>query len=214
MIDRGRVIVVDNAPSEWVLPWEPGVLVRTGRNMGVAWSWNVGARQVVRAGADLLVVVSQAVEMLDGGWSLLDAMGQADEWGFDVVSEGWHLIGFTRRTLEAVGPFDESFYPGYLEDSDWLYRMGLLGLPSPRENGRSMPMTRVDHAEHGAGLMVLNGTVTPNWKALAARYREKWGGDQGSETYRHPWNDPGRPIWWWPGTPYPDDDPWQVRTAV
>lgn len=209
-VDHDRVIVVDNAPTPWDLPWQPGHYHRTGRNAGVAWSWNVGARQVVRTGADMLVICSQAVRMLDGGRSLLDVIhDETDPWGFEVVGAAWHLCGLTRHTLETVGPFDEGFWPAYFEETCYLYRMGLAGLPSPRENGRTRPYRVVDYADAGSALMVSTGKVEPNWSALQARYEAKWGGPQGSERFSTPW-DSGKPIWWWPESPYPEHDPWEL----
>ena len=209
-VDHGRVIVVDNRaqPNDKDLPWTPGRYVSwQGLNVGVPTSWNYGASRVVREMRDLLVICSQAICFNDGGRSLLDAMDGSDEWGMEVIGAGWHLIGLTRKTLEAVGPFDEGFYPAYYEDTDYLYRMGLLGLPSPRENGRSFPFVTVDYGDAGPALAIAGGLVHPSFATLTARYIAKWGGDQGKETFRTPF-DSGKPTWWWPDTQYAEEDPW------
>lgn len=36
-------------------------------------------------------------------------------------------MAISRRTLEATGPFDEGFYPGYYEDADYCYRVRRQG---------------------------------------------------------------------------------------
>lgn len=213
-LDHDRVIIIDNRPCPRLsaLPWMPGRYVTwSGLNVGVPASWNEGAHTVVAERADLLVICSQAVVFLDGGRSLIAAMDQRDEWGFEVVGAGWHLTGLTRAALTTVGPFDESFYPGYFEDTDYLYRMGLAGLPSPRENGRSRPWCTVNYADAGHALAIHQQYVHPSFVTLTARYRAKWGGDQGEERYRTPF-DTGRATWWWPDTPYPEDNPWQTST--
>lgn len=210
-IDHERVVVVDNAPLPLVLPWVPGEVVRTGRNLGVSASWNHGARRVVQERRDMLVLCSQAIQFgAAGGTDLIDQLPATDGHGLEVVGPGWHLVCFTRATLEECGPFDEGFFPAYYEDTDYLYRMGLHGLPSPRENGRHWPYVHVQHTDRGTALSVAKGLAQPAWATLADRYRAKWGGDQGSEQYQRPWNHAARPTWWWPGSRYSDTDPWQI----
>lgn len=212
-VDPARVIVVDNAPQPLRLPWEPGQLVRTGRNLGVARSWNEGAQRVVAEGRDMLVLVSQAIEFgPPGGCDLIEQLVCTDGHGLEVVGPGWHMVAISRTTLETVGPFDEGFWPAYYEDTDYLYRMGLHDLPSPRENGRHWPYVHVQHTDRGQALSVARGLAQPSFGMLADRYRDKWGGQQGAEQYRTPW-DSGRPTWWWPASRFDPTDPWQRGTT-
>lgn len=209
-IARDRVIVVDNAPTRLVLPWEPREVVWTNRNMGVSASWNEGARRVVQERRDMLILCSQAILFgHDGARDLIDQLHRTDGHGLEVVGPGWHLVCFHRSTLERCGPFDEGFYPGYFEDTSYLVTMARAGLPSPRENGRSWPYVVVDHQDRGSALAVHYGLASPDFPRLAARYCAKWGGDQGHETFATPWNR-DVPLWWWPDAPYDIEDPWGI----
>lgn len=210
-----RLVVVDNTgdPTDTGfltdVGWAPGVVIpgRPGRQWGVAGAWNHGADRVIADGDPdaLLVVCSQALVIRDVA-GFVAALDQADEWGIEFGTVGWHLIGFTARTLATIGPFDEGFWPAYSEDTDYLYRMGLHDVPSPRENGRFFPRVfGVDMHDHGHGLMVAR--ARPNWTWLDERYRAKWGGPQGAERFRTPW-DSGRATWWSPDSPYEESDPW------
>lgn len=136
----------------------------------------------------MLVLCSQAILFgAQGGADLIAQLALTDGWGLEVAGAGWHLIGITTHTLRVVGPFDDGFHPAYYEDTDYLYRMGLAGLPSPRENGRAWPQIVVNFGDRGTALSIHRGHVRPNFGELRARYIAKWGGDQGHETYRTPW---------------------------
>lgn len=188
-VDPARVIVVNNSPHELVMPWEPGQLVDARTNLGVARSWNIGAQRVIDEGADLLIMCSTSCRFgAAGGQDLIDQLDQANEWGIETIDNGWHLVGFTRATLELVGLFDDGFWPAYFEDTDYLYRMGLAGVNSPRENGRSQPYVRVDVDKGRNAQALVDGLVSIDMGAIERRYVAKWGGKQGSERFRTPWN--------------------------
>lgn len=196
-IDPKRVIVVDNTHTgafETCCPWAPGDWYRKPlTNMGVSASWNKGVRRVLAEQRDYLVICSTAIHFNDGGVGLIAALdGTADEYGLEVDNAlGWHLIAFGRLVFETIGEFDEAFYPGYWNDTDFLYRMGLAGLPSPRENGRWMPRVMLDIGDRGSALALIGGLVSADMRAQGELYRRKWGGDQGAETFTTPYD--GRP---------------------
>lgn len=158
-------------------------------NRGVAAAWNVGARRVIGGEHSHLVILSESVRFrIGGGDDFLDALDETDPddegWGcLGGLEFGWHLFAISRRMLETVGLFDESFFAFY-EDTDWLYRAGLAGAPSPRENGRSWPYVEVDGTPGPFGA----NTNAPgvDMAAAALRYKQKWGGSQGREKYRTP----------------------------
>lgn len=161
-------------------------------NRGVAAAWNVGARRVlVDDSYSHLIVLSERVRFgALGGIDFLDALDNTrpDDlgWGCLGATEfGWHLFAIGRRMIETVGLFDEGFFAFY-EDTDWLYRAGLAGAPSPRENGRSWPYVGVDGTPGKFGQNI--GARGVDLDAARSRYRAKWGGDQGRERFRVPFN--------------------------
>ncbi|MGH9093847.1 MAG: glycosyltransferase family 2 protein [Acidimicrobiales bacterium] len=171
-----RTLVVDNSRT----------------NRGVAASWNLGAGTMRAQGHEWLVIVSEAIRFgLAGGLDLEAALD--DDPGYPWVDAlfGWHLIAFRASTIEAVGRFDEVFWPAYMEDTDYLYRMGLAGIASPRENDRPRrQLTHIDAVDAGTEHGLRTGRVRVDFGEQARRYRQKWGGDQGHETYRTPYGDP------------------------
>lgn len=209
----------------WIIPsiWQPytddcvasmhasidGLEVdNTDRNRGVAASWNVGAEAVLGSDTDWLVLCSAATRFGDAGG--LDFMAQLElhdpsttwavegAWGL-----GWHLIAFSRMTLERVGLFDENCHPAYLEDMDYSWRIRLAA----EDHGVAQLWPKVDvdawvrsfsHATRFTG-------VTADWDMLAAYMRTKWGelGHLGQGPWRHPFDDPTLPVSFWPTPPDP-----------
>lgn len=190
-LDPRRIILVDNTRRGFTYPGVKRIRPEPGGNIGVSKSWNLGARRVVDEGRDDLVICSSAIRFGElGGADLCERLDDtADMWGMEVDNAvAWHLIVFSRATLLKVGYFDEQFYPGYWNDTDYLYRMGLAGLPSPRENGRWMARTTLDLEDRGSALGLKGKLVHADMAAEGAKYRAKWGGDQGSETFTVPYN--------------------------
>lgn len=201
---RAATLVVDNGGAEPAVPHEqvPSLglagRVYTGTNLGVARSWNLGRTAVIE-GVDVewLVLLSEAVVFGNpGGFDLLGALG--DIYASHVSVEqvpgastqlGWKCAALRRFALQLVGPFDDGFWPAYCEDTDYLYRMGLRGLPSPRENGTSWPFVEVQAScPQGDAHALRAGLVPPDVPARSNdRYVAKWGGPQGAEQFTHPW---------------------------
>jgi len=172
----------------------------SGGNIGVAASWNLGAKAVLGSGIDWLVIASAAVRWgAPGGQDFIDGL---EGCSIAVTSElGWHLLAIHHETLDAVGLFDENFFPGYFEETDWLYRMHLAGLPSPRENGRHWDHAHCD-AEYGESSHALNRVprlaIETQMNALGYYYQRKWAAKPGYEVYTTPFGLDNYPIWKWP----------------
>lgn len=196
-IDPELVIVVDNSLYGLELPFEPGMVVRKFKNLGVSKSWNIGINAVLDSNAQWLTVCSQSVVFGPNGISdLFYSLVNTDEWGAEYNGMSWHLNTFTRRFMLTAGYFDENLYPAYMEDTDMLYRMGLLGIPSPRENGRSRPYFNIDAVCTG-NAQALKAGISVDFTKLTEYYERKWGGPQQHEVYREAFGDKG--INWWPG---------------
>lgn len=199
-LKRREILVVDNtrhgysvAPAGVELYRDPD-----GHNLGVAGSWNVGARRVLEQGLDWLVIVSTSMLF---GPDLHTTFRQQVERHPDaqiVESTGnsWHLIAIARSTLATVGLFDENFYPAYEESIDWGYRQRLLGLEQqgwPREWSNCMSVGYAMHVDRAAW-------DAPSCPAgpLQTYYEQKWGGPKGHERFVHPWDNPDLPLDYWP----------------
>jgi hypothetical protein len=166
-----------------------------GHNLGVARSWNVGAREVLERGLDYLLVVSAAMQfgpVLHTTW--LEQMGRF--WGENVIEcdgHSWHLIAFHRRVFERVGLFDENFH-AYIEGIDFGYRMRQVGWEG------SWRRCWVNALSQGHALHI-NDVSCPAGPLLDY-YAKKWGGKKGEETYTLPFGD--KPLDYWPPCTIPE----------
>lgn len=193
---REVLLVVDNSREGFASGWDAEVH-RSEVNLGVGRSWNLGARRVLERGLDHLVVLSAATEFRPGGFehfaALLDGTDQRLRLGVQ-TSEGWHCFAIGRPVLEACGLFDENFWPGYLEDLDYLRRMDLSGLWP--EGDPPLAQHVLDAERWGNAHGMTKAGVAVNFGALIAYYRQKWGGPQDEERWELPFGD--RPLAYWP----------------
>lgn len=174
---RARLVVVDNGRA----------------NRGVAASWNVGIDVMRALGHEWIVLLSEAVRFgAAAGQDWEEVLTEDEGSAFIDGLFAWHLIAFRASTIARVGYFDEAFWPAYGEDSDYLYRLHLAGMASPRENDRPgrRQVTGIDATDLGYAHGVKDGLVFVDFGGVADRYRSKWGGDQGHETYTTPYGNP------------------------
>jgi hypothetical protein len=185
-----RLLIVDNSPGHDAMKPRVSnpIVVHPARNLGCGRSWNLGARWVVDRGLDYLVICSEAVTFHGGMHELVRCMREHPTEPIISTRFGWKLLAIHRTTFEAVGFFDEGFWPAYYEDTDFLYRMGLAGLPSPRENGQAFRYCDVSGRMLPDGHVLTSGLVQIDLDRLRTRYRRKWGGDQGKERFTVPWD--------------------------
>ena len=167
-------------------------------NAGISVAWNVGARQVLDGDAMWLMLLSTAVRFEPGGERVfLDHLASSQVWMVSGLNLNWHCCAIHRDALERVGLFDPLFAPAYFEDTDWTRRATLSG-SDPRWEREYVA---VPHTYLGDHHTLQRGLVSPgvfDMEGQHAKYREKWGGPLGAETYTTPW---GRMLgldWIWP----------------
>lgn len=167
----------------------------SGHNLGVARSWNVGVRRVLDEGLDYIILMSATVlfgPILHTTWKR-----QMEEfWGARVIeSDGlsWKLIAIHRSAFERIGIFDENFYPAYFEQTDWCYRLRMVGW----EQG----FVRVWCNAMAQAVAGHNHVVSCPAQPLLDYYRSKFGGDKGEETWVMPFGN--KPLDYWEDVPIP-----------
>lgn len=195
-----NLLLVDNSQdqkiAEWARPraeigWINVPEAAEPANRGVPRSWNKGVDLMRSLDREYLVIVSQSVLFgPSGGRDFLDELNERQPEWIMHDSCGWKLIALNRELFSRVGVFDEIFSPAYFEESDMLYRMGLAGVPSPRENGGELDQVTTDARSRGDALALKSGVVDLDYGAQAEKYRRKWLGDQGKEATKHPYGDP------------------------
>ncbi len=210
-----KILVVDNSPT----PHDLTYWTRDGRvtqmsfpsNLGVGASWNLGMRWALSRGAEYLLVVNHDVVLRPDTYRLLlEPLG-----GF-VSGVGVHTspevhwkdplaIGIfpklrggpdfscfviKKAFYEAVGPFDECFYPAYREDNSYHWRAKCAGrgdeifsvsVPYLHVNGGSAAI------KENPGLKALNDS---RWQKNGDLYQDMWGGPPGREIYKVPFDGP------------------------
>jgi hypothetical protein len=192
---------------------EPGVI------RSVAGSWNEGAQRAFRDGADYVAVVANDAllgkECLDrlvafgreGSAQLWSGISTTNRDAIDAaqVTDGADFTCFMIRqdTITRCGWFDTNFKPAYFEDNDYYARVVLAGgacrvvHAAPFYHHGSMTIRQDPEAAHHVR----------HWFDLNRTYfTRKWGVTvpAGSSTevleryYHHPFNDPSRPLSWFP----------------
>ena len=118
-----------------------------------------------------------------------------DELGVVGMPTQWHAVALHLAAFDLVGLWDENFYPGYYEDTDWRRR---LALASDRS---ALPEVDIGGEARDGGAYDLLRTLNPgrqvvNFKAHQSYYRNKWGAcPPDLETFTLPWKD--QPIDHW-----------------
>lgn len=185
-VEIDRVVIIDNGtrvPDGYVglVPAETNI-IRTGHNIGVGASWNLGMK-----------VTPQAPWWMFANDDLTFGPGdlQRLEEAVDPRAAGvWMMLGLavfaiTRHTVNAVGTFDENYHPAYDEDLDFMRRSDLLGLPR-FETGFTGTHEGSATIMADPVLRAVNGFTHGQNDAY---YIRKWGGAKlGGETFTTPFN--------------------------
>jgi hypothetical protein len=196
-IPREDILIVDNSLEGFAGKY--GVRVHRAEgihNIGVARAWNVGAREVLEKNLDYLVIVSTSMYFGPVMYHTFMTHLQTfkDQNVIEATGHGWHLIALHRRLFEAVGLFDENFYPAYFEDVEWSHRLRIKNLQGGFNHVWINAITR------GVGLHARAVTCLP--QPLMDYYAEKWGGGKENETFNLPFGD--KPIGYFPDYSIPE----------
>ncbi len=155
------------------------------KNLGVAGSWNA----LLQFYKDYPVIISN--DDLEFHTDSLELMTHYYDntgliCGASTSGNAFSLFYLPYRVYEAVGPFDDAFYPAYFEDNDYAYRMKLMGIPI-----LEIPEVTYNHV----GSATLKA-FTPSQESKhheqfrnnRLRYINKWGGEPMYETFKIQWD--------------------------
>lgn len=187
-IDRqvDQIIVIDNGAV--TVDWDMGHdifldrVIRTGHNIGVAASWNLGIK--VTPHADWWLIVNDDITFGAGD---LERLEQTVDPASPVL---YYLLGMaafavTPSLIDEVGWFDEGFINAYNEDVDFSRRCDAIGIE------------RVEVGFTGTHIGSATIYADPELRAWNHQshmmndryYAAKWGGPkQGGETYDVPFD--------------------------
>ena len=121
-----NVLIIDNSGNQECKVYEEKygfeVLYQT-ENIGVPRAWNLALERK----KDWTFIVSSSM-IFPNGFSHILEMVENFKGKMFRTNHGWHCVGVHKSVVRRVGRFDQNFYPGYLEDSDFDYRCRLGGI--------------------------------------------------------------------------------------
>lgn len=156
------------------------------QNIGVAASWNAilekaGDEPVVISNDDVELDRRTLEDLMDAYEVRLDELLISDA-GAD--AGGWCLFIQSPELMKTVGPYDESFSPAYYEDSDYRWRMKLVGIEP------ALVEASFKHAVRGSW----SEESRKHIRRSLEQFERKWGGDPRDEAslFKEPFD--GAPV--------------------
>lgn len=202
---RNNIFIVDNSPQGFAHKYNVGYYRHFDINQGVARSWNIAFQAAIMEHFDYVVIMSASMvfQSHQAGIDFIEALKKNEnKYGME-TQFGWHMIAIGLPTIEKIGFFDENFYPGYYEDSDYIRRMELAGIHLPMSQILRLPRVSADMFEQGTALAMKSG-INVNMGACRDYFKSKWGGDplydsqeSRDKLYFHPFNNPDKQLSTW-----------------
>src|ERR1700730_4732460 len=193
-----------------------------GINRGVSRSWNEGLRASFDDGNEATLLVNDDLFFYGGGVGdvadfvlsegrRVPHFGTISAFGLDTGTAGpvgagkfyrrphWQgsaCMAVGQRAIEAVGYFDQNFWPAYFEDADYFRRLELSGVPTLWDERILLEHNRSQTVRADFLLKRLHDERT---RRNEQYYIRKWGGlrgwggpdaPSGQEIFMHPFNDP------------------------
>ena len=177
-----KTIIVDNGDQNIRLDYERVDVCNPGFNLGVAASWNYLCNRAFEIHKkEWVLLINDDVELGYGSNVVHEAIDRCES-GLAQSEYMFSVILLSKSLYEKVGPFDGGFYPAYYEDSDYLYRMKLLGIRQDVDPALNPKVFRQSQTYEKAPQMV-NDAMRNNKE----RYILKWGGLPLLEQFKKPY---------------------------
>jgi len=212
--DKTKLILFNNFDDQEVekickrVEGEGAEVHRHPENFGVCRSWNYVLRKQITDGFDYSLIMSVSA-VFDKKYPVeyfIERVHEKEQerkkWWYIVNSKvARHCFVNTRLYIEKFGLFDENFYPAYYDDTDLEYRHKII---SEREDVRDMVYDfNEDFVNSIKYSMAINSDIRllhhfqSNAERIIRYYIRKWGGQPGSEKWKHPYNNPDNDINFW-----------------
>ena len=193
-----------------------------GVNRGVSRSWNEGLHASFDDGNEATLLVNDDLFFYEGGFDefadfvlserrRVPHFGTISAFGMDTGTAGpvgagkfyqrphWQgaaCMAVGEGAIEAIGYFDQNFWPAYFEDADYFRRLELSGIPTLWDERILLEHNRSQTIRSDFLLKRLHDERT---RRNEQYYIRKWGGlrgwggpdaPPGQELFTHPFNDP------------------------
>ena len=150
-------------------------------NIGVAASWNKLC-DIIFEKKDWALLINDDV-YLGYGTQRVNMCIEMSEVGIVQSEFNWSVLLINKEIYKRIGKFDESFYPAYFEDSDYMYRLKLNGLQHEVNSYLNPSDVKVSQTYEKAPDL-----VNLSMKNNRLRYIDKWGNLPLLETFKTPFN--------------------------
>lgn len=179
-----EIFIVNNGDKQITSRSENFTIHKPDSNYGVAKSWNYLCDQIFKD-HEYALILNDDIEINLNQDELNNFLVNQK---FDLVKceENFHLCSFAlSKQYFSKERFDESFYPAYFEDRDYLYRLKL-------NKGKML-----SHRYLNPSKFINSATISPqggdpsinkNYHQLRHFYMQKWGGMVDSEIFSSPFN--------------------------
>ena len=179
-----QIHIIDNGKQDlsFLNILSPNVFVyEEEKNLGVAASWNKLCKIIFEKHNHALILNDDVY--LGYNTDTLNSVINKYEYGLVQSYVSWSVILMSKYMYDYIGDFDETFYPAYYEDSDYLYRMKLKGIRQDVEAELNPQTVRISMTQEKDPELV-NASMQEN----RLRYIEKWGNSPLLETFLTPYN--------------------------
>jgi GT2 family glycosyltransferase len=178
-----EIHIIDNGKQDLsFLNIFPNVLVyEQDHNIGVAASWNKLCKIIFEKHNHALILNDDVY--LGYNTDVVNSVIQKYEYSLVQSYVSWSVILMSKYMYDFIGDFDETFYPAYYEDSDYLYRMKLKGIRQDVEADLNPQTVRISMTQERDPEL-----VNASMEANRLRYIEKWGNSPLLETFLTPYN--------------------------
>lgn len=179
-----EIFIVNNGDKKITSRGKKFTIHKAESNYGVAKSWNYLCDQIFEH-HEYALILNDDIEINLNQDELNNFLVNQK---FDLVKcqESYYLCSFAlSKSCFHKNRFDESFYPAYFEDRDYLYRMKLANL------------NLLSHSFLNPSKFINSATISPDggdpfinkhFTELQNLYIQKWGGLPGSESFTNPFN--------------------------
>jgi len=205
--DKTKLIIVNNWNNKDVkkqcdeLANQGAEVYHHPENIGCGPAMNIGLRSIYTQGLDYVIILSPSALFTNSVQDFVDIIEEREktEKNYYYLTLGsyqtdLHAFAVTKRCVDEVGLYDENFYPVYYDDTDYGYRMSLIGAEKT--------IVTPPRICQGLGMGVgkdpkIFAHYWANAGHLVDYYRRKWGGDHTKEWLKTPFGNPNLTIKDW-----------------
>jgi glycosyltransferase involved in cell wall biosynthesis len=152
------------------------------KNLGVAGSWNFLC-DIIYHEHDWALLLNDDIYLGYNSHVINKVIDDNNTFGLIQSHLNFSVILLHKEFYKYVGRFDDEFYPAYYEDSDFLYRMKLLGCYQAVDAKLNPIDARVSQTYEKAPEF-----VNDSMKYNRQRYIDKWGDIPLLEKFKIPFN--------------------------